>query len=180
MMDKEWIKKAGKRMEKWKYAAAVILAGILLMGLPFSQGKEKERGPAESVYSGEHFELSALETRLEETLSVCEGVGKIEVLLTQKTGTESVYERNYAKNGREQSDSGESETETDEESELSLVKTGSYGEQPVLIRQNYPELRGALVVCEGGNNAQIRLGVTEAVRALTGLSSESITVMKMG
>lgn len=37
---------------------------------------------------------------------------------------------------------------------------------------------GAVVVCEGGGSASVRLELTRAVSALTGLSSDKITVVK--
>lgn len=37
---------------------------------------------------------------------------------------------------------------------------------------------GAVIVCEGGDNAAVRLQLTRAVSSLTGLSSDKITVVK--
>ena len=42
----------------------------------------------------------------------------------------------------------------------------------------YPRFVGALIVCEGGDRADVQLKVTQAVSALTGLSSERISVVK--
>ena len=47
-----------------------------------------------------------------------------------------------------------------------------------MTRQVYPTYRGALVVCQGGDRADVKLAVTEAVSALTGLSSDRVTVAK--
>ena len=41
-----------------------------------------------------------------------------------------------------------------------------------------PSFRGALVVCPGGGNAQVRLELIQAVAALTGLDSNSISVCR--
>ena len=51
-------------------------------------------------------------------------------------------------------------------------------EAPVVTRTVYPTYRGALVVCQGGDRADVKLAVTEAVAALTGLSADRITVAK--
>ena len=51
-------------------------------------------------------------------------------------------------------------------------------EAPIVTRILYPTYRGALVVCQGGDRADVRLAVTEAVSVLTGLSSDRITVAK--
>jgi len=37
---------------------------------------------------------------------------------------------------------------------------------------------GAVIVCEGGESAVVRLKLTQAVRALTGLSADKIAVIK--
>ena len=47
-----------------------------------------------------------------------------------------------------------------------------------MTRILYPTYRGALVVCQGGDRADVRLAVIEAVSVLTGLSSDRITVAK--
>ena len=52
------------------------------------------------------------------------------------------------------------------------------GSDAVTVRTTYPTYRGALIVCEGGDRAEVRLAVTEAVAALTGLSADRITVAK--
>ena len=62
---------------------------------------------------------------------------------------------------------------------IEVVLADSGGEDTVVVtRQQYPTYRGALVVCQGGDQADVRLAVTEAVAALTGLSSDRVTVAK--
>ena len=41
-----------------------------------------------------------------------------------------------------------------------------------------PRFRGALVVCPGGGEAQVKLELVRAVSALTGLGSDAITVCR--
>lgn len=48
------------------------------------------------------------------------------------------------------------------------------GEAEVLVSEN-----GAVVVCEGAGSAEVRLCITRAVSAYTGLSSDKIAVIKM-
>ena len=62
-------------------------------------------------------------------------------------------------------------------SEAVVVDNGD-GDQTVVIQTQYPTYRGALVVCQGGDRAEVKLAVTEAVAALTGLSADRITVAK--
>ena len=53
---------------------------------------------------------------------------------------------------------------------------GSAGEVVVPLQTLAPDFRGALVVCPGGNDPQVKLRLLEAVSALTGLSSHRISV----
>ena len=62
-------------------------------------------------------------------------------------------------------------------SETVLVD-GTEGDGTVVVRTVYPTYRGALVVCQGGDRPEVKLAVTEAVAALTGLSADRVTVAK--
>ena len=53
------------------------------------------------------------------------------------------------------------------------------GEQSVVPLQTLaPQFRGALVVCPGGEDPQVRLKLAEAVSALTGLGADRISICK--
>ena len=64
------------------------------------------------------------------------------------------------------------------ERDIVVVGEAENGEEAVVIRTVYPRYRGALVVCQGGDRADVKLAVTEAVAALTGLSADRITVAR--
>ena len=42
-----------------------------------------------------------------------------------------------------------------------------------------PTFRGAVVLCDGADNAQVRLAVTQAVGTVCGIGSDKVTVLKM-
>ena len=119
----------------------------------------------------ETFDLDALEEKLSRTLSKVEGAGEVTVTLTVKSGMEQVLASDRATSVNERGSSVEEETV--------LVNTGS-GQGTVLLTQKYPTFQGALVVCEGGDSAEVRLLLTQAVSALTGLGADRITVCKGG
>ena len=58
------------------------------------------------------------------------------------------------------------------------VNRGSGWQEALVTRQDYPVYQGAVVVCQGAGSSAVRLAVTEAVAALTGLSTEKIDVYK--
>lgn len=157
--------------DRYKYAALVALIGAGLLLWP--SGQETSSPSAEETETAEEA-AAALETELETMLSAMDGVGQARVLLT----VDSDGERQLAQD-TELTYSGDTAAPEDysRRSEPVLVGGGSSG-QVVVTRRMYPTYRGALVVCPGGDRAEVRLAVTEAVAALTGLTADRITVAK--
>ena len=159
-----------KALDRYKYVLIVIIAGIVLLLWPTGEQEQSGvTGTAADVQ--ETFDLDALEEKLSRTLSKVEGAGKVTVALTVKSGMEQVLASDRATSVSDRGSSVEEETV--------LVNTGS-GQDTVLLTQRYPTFQGALVVCEGGDSAEIRLLLTQAVSALTGLGADRITVCKGG
>ena len=62
-------------------------------------------------------------------------------------------------------------------SSLETVTIGGSPDRAVVpIQTMAPEFRGALVVCEGAEEPQVRLEVTKAVCVLTGLGTDCVCV----
>ena len=53
--------------------------------------------------------------------------------------------------------------------ESTVILSTDSGEEAVLVTQRYPTFQGALVICPGGEDPAVRLALTQAVAALTGL-----------
>ena len=171
MKEKTETKGAKKRWERYKYAALVALVGVGLLLIPTG---EKAFTDTKIQQEAADPQSQALQQQMEEILSVMSGVGQVKVLLT----VDSDGERQLAQT-TELSYSGAVASPEDysRRSETVLVD-GDSGEETVVVRTLYPTYRGALVVCTGGDRAEVRLAVTEAVAALTGLTSDQITVAK--
>ncbi len=71
-------------------------------------------------------------------------------------------------------------TEVREEMEATLSAFEGVGRLRVMLTADPQTERwtGAVVVCEGGGSAAVRLELTRAVSALTGLSTEKIAIVK--
>ena len=156
----DWIKFRDMARRFWKKYCVVVLAvaaGLLLLSMP--QEKKTAQEPVSVVQT-----VSApadLEAELERILSAVAGAGRVSVLLTEVAGGETVYQ-------------------TQGEDEDTVLLTGSTrGETALVRRVDPPVYRGAVVVCQGGDNAAVRLAVVQAVMAVTGLNAQRITVLKM-
>lgn len=156
-----------KIWDRYKYAALVALIGAGLLLWPGLGGREKA-----ALLSRESVEAPDIQREMEEILGAMNGVGQVKVMLT----VESDGERHLAQD-TQLSYSGDTAAPEDysRRSETVLVD-GSGGDEAVVVRTTYPTYRGALVVCQGGGRAEVRLAVTEAVAALTGLSTDRVTV----
>ena len=152
---------------KNRAVALVVLLGVLLMLLP--TGKTEAQQPQRQETVSEPREN--LETRLEQILSQVSGAGNVRVLLTQERGETTVYQLDL----QEVTDGDRREIRQD-----TVTVTGSDRQQEGLLTQvEAPRYRGAVVVCQGGDNPTVRLSVVEAVSGATGLPSNRITVLKM-
>lgn len=170
-MSLQWKKpeaeKIWKALERYKYVLLLLAAGAALLLWPTGEGAE----PPKAAASGqqEDFDLAALEEKLSRTLSQVEGAGQVTVTLTVKSGMERVLASDRTTSVTDRGSSVEEET----------VLTGSGGSQEaVLLSRRYPTFQGALVVCQGGDDPAIRLLMTQAVSALTGLGADRVTVCK--
>ena len=105
-----------------------------------------------------------------EMLQEIEGVGRVKVMLTLKSGSTLQL--------AEDNSSTQRDTELRRDSEVVTLNRGSGQQEVVVTRETYPVYQGAVVVCEGADNAAVCLRVTEAVAVLTGLSSDKISVAK--
>ena len=150
---------------KHKYVLLVVLAGLVLMLLPTSGVRETQN--ATVTQTGPEAPGEALE----EILSQIRGVGKVRVLLTELAGEEILYVQDEDDNSAAGGYTQRRDT---------VIVTDSQRNQAGLILQRIsPTYRGAVIVCQGGDDPQVRLAVVEAVSNATGLSTDRISVWKM-
>ena len=162
----EKIKGAKKLWERYKYVGLVVLAGIVLLALPTGS-------PAPAAEAAQSPSRD-LEQEMEEILGNIRGVGQVRVLLTLDTDGE----RRLAQD-TELRYSGTADAPEDySRSSSTVLVEGGEGDESLVVETVYPIYRGALVVCTGGDDPAVKLTVTEAVAALTGLTSQRITVAK--
>lgn len=154
--------------KKYKFVMVIILAGILLMLLP--TGKKTQTTGKKETLTDDTFSLEEMEKKMTDTLSHIQGVGKIRVMLTLKSGSQLHLAEDISRSGKENDTKYDSETVT--------INRGSGNQEVVVTNQIYPTYQGALIVCQGAAQSSVRLAITEAVAALTGLSTDKISIVK--
>ena len=158
-----------KLWDRYKYAALVVLIGAGLLLWPSGKGGTETTLRQQSSTE----EARDIQAEMEDILGTMSGVGQVKVMLT----VDSDGERQLAQD-TELTYSGSVESPEDYSRRSETVLTDGGGDGTVVTRTLYPTYRGALVVCQGGDRADVRLAVTEAVASLTGLSADRITVAK--
>ncbi len=154
--------------KKYRFVVLVILAGVMLMLLPTHSATPED--PHSQTTDRETFSLERVEAKMEEVLSRIEGVGRLQVMLTLQSGSQLHL--------AEDSDRSVAADEQRTERSTVTISRGSGLEDVVVTQQIYPVYQGAVVVCQGADQASVRLAITEAVCALTGLSSDKVSIVK--
>lgn len=161
------------------------LLGVLLLviAMPTEQADDKEpktvqaQPPVDNTAeSGQESDpTAALEKRLEETLSLIDGAGRVRVMITLKDTGEKVVEKDVAR--RSDTDSGGS-LNTDQSQSSVYVRDGSV-ETPYISNELTPQVEGVLVVAQGGGNSMVKQNILQSVMALFPLEAHKITIVKM-
>lgn len=153
-------------LSRYKFPAIMLLLGVVLMLLPVG----KKTTAASEETPPQEFDLAAMERQIEEIVGCMDGVGRVRVMLTLRTGPTLSLASDQDETLRD--------AEMRTESQILKLNRGSGMQEVVVTQQRYPVFQGAVIVCDGAGNSAVRLQVTEAVSVLTSLSSDKITVAK--
>lgn len=153
-------------LKKNKYVVIVLVVGVIILLLPTGSSTDSTDSQIDTADSEMQaaldFSVERQEDKLAGALSEIQGAGEVTVVLSVKTTMEQEV-------AVDEDGSGGEETVT--------ISTGSGTESPVTIKYIYPEYKGALIVAKGADNAEIKLQITQAVSALTGLGADKISVI---
>ncbi|MCD7945557.1 MAG: stage III sporulation protein AG [Clostridiales bacterium] len=163
-MRPKWdVEKAKKLLKRYQYVLLVLGLGVVLMLWPSGENTGDTAETEIAVQTADTSlddTVADLERRMAQALSRMQGVGETTVVLTVKSGTKLVLATD----------------EDGDERETVIVSAGSSQQETVTVQEIAPQLQGALVVCAGGGDPEVKLRVLQAVEALTGLSANQISI----
>lgn len=155
--------KVGLFLKKYRYAVCVLLIGVVLMLIPTEQKPDKDK--QEPIV--DNAPTVSVEDQLCVLLSKIQGAGKVEIMLSYASGSETLYHTDV-------------ETEADGTKNTTVLITGADREEsPLVTRVDPPKYLGAIILCQGADSAAVRLAITEAISKYTGLGADQIAVLKM-
>ncbi len=176
MKIKEKISEILKKDKKLCIVVTVGIIGVLLIALSELPAlNNQSEAQAESAENRQNTSYEKdLETRLTQILSEVDGAGKVSVMVTVYSQGVSEFATNSTADVKTQQDSSQEKTENEY-----VVIDGVNGDECVALRSTAPEVQGVLVVCSGGDNGTVKNNITNAVSDLLGISTNSVTVIKM-
>lgn len=164
----DWLKvrtQVTERFDKYKYVLLIVAVGIILMVFPSQSERESVTAEPVALPTQE-----STEEKLEIILSQIRGVGKVQVMLTEQTGSETLYQVDEDRTEGEGSLSIKRET---------VILSGSGVQSGLVQTVTPPTYLGAIIVCQGAQSPAIRLAVANAVSAVTGIGLDRISVLEM-
>lgn len=190
----------------------LVLAGVLLMviALPVDSGKKKEKdsengssaseninnnsylytgeentGVQGQLYMGSAEEYTAMmERKVEELLGQMEGAGQVKVIITLRSSSEKVVEKDapVSRTDTTEADSGGgTRTVNSVETGESTVYTseGGYSE-PYVIKTISPQVEGVVVLAEGAGSGSVSKNISDVIQVLFGIDAHQVKVIKFG
>ena len=153
-------------LRKYRWAVLLLAVGLLLMGLPEKKDPSMPSDPPEAA-----TQEVTLQQELESLLSKLEGAGKVKVLLSIASGPQNHYQTDE--------DISAAADVTDHRKETVIITSSDRDQQGLLKWVDPPRYLGAVVLCQGAEDARVKLSVVHAVATATGLTSDRISVFKM-
>lgn len=173
----------------------LLVAGVLLLLLSLPGEKKQEDSQKEkqtrSILGEESTQeenrdaayAKELEQKLEQLLGQVEGVGQVQVMITLKSSSETVVNKDISQSEsssqRPGTDgTGEQEAQSQSEEETVLVEDSEGNQTPYVIKEMEPEIAGIVVICDGGDNPVVVSNITSAAEVLFSVSAHKVKVMK--
>lgn len=166
-------KSLGEMLKKYKYIMIVLVAGIIILLIPWGSGSDSGNMASQELMLPE-FSLEKQEKKMEEALSKIDGAGNVTVMLTLKSDMEQ--EIAVDEDIRLKTEENGS-YESDSKRKAVSLQVGAGRQSPVTVKYIYPCYQGALVITQN-SSPEVKLQLVQAVAALTGLSTDRITVVK--
>ncbi|MBQ3544069.1 MAG: hypothetical protein IJA34_03615 [Lachnospiraceae bacterium] len=178
------IKKIG--MEK---LIIILICGIALIYLSVPAGENDKKNRSElKIVDKKEIEMSGneyskeLEYRLKEILNRIDGISEVNVMITLKSGNESVVltEDSIQENERRDTDENGAVSEQSEykKEEVVVYEKNSNGETiPYVVKENVPKVEGVAIIAKGAEKTENMIKITSVVKALFDVEVHKISVV---
>lgn len=163
----KWEQKLPQWVRTYRYPLLIALVGLALLLMP-SRKSDTPQTQTPAVAQSKQTDASE---QLAQVLGQIDGVGKVKVMLSVSVGETTRYHSDE--------ETTTTDTTTSVRKETVIVTDADRAQMPLVSQVIAPEYRGAVIVCQGGDDPKVKWAVVEAVSKATGLGANQISVLKM-
>ena len=151
------------RNTNYIYIILIIGAAIMLISSFGDNSSKTPKDKSEPCVVSEEDKLCKI-------LSEIDGVGEVSVMITYYTSTEKSFAYEKKTDLKKEASGGAGAESYDEKAVMS-------GGEPVVVREIYPEVKGVVVIADGGGASSVRQAICEAVSTSLGIAMHKICVL---
>lgn len=173
-MNKEKINELFNKNKNMRTLYIILIIGVIILFFSGSFTKKSEK--TKSIEQTSIYDTAGeTERRLEQILGEIRGVGKVKVMITYESSGETVYAADTT-NESLSSDMGEGSLGKSQNQVKQSSKLVTASGEPVIRKEQLPEVMGVIVVCEGGDNTKTKADITNALKAVLNIAEHRISV----
>ena len=176
-----WIRKLSDEKIRNRLLISVGLLGLLLIFLSELGGSENPKVASMSQTVENETYIQSMEDKLGKLVEQVSGAGNCHVMVTLEQGTQYVFARESKKviDETQSHDGNEnSKVQQKDNSESRIVVLEENGvSRPLVETSKEPQVKGVVVVCEGGSSSIVRERVTEVLTTVLGIGSHQVCVV---
>lgn len=175
LISKEKIIELFNRDKKTFLIVLVGIIGVFFIMVSELDFDTKNENKKATKFTNDSYEYCLyLEERVADIVSLIEGAGKVEVMITLAETTEYVY----AKNQNDTKKTNDNSENLDNQSDFVIIEKDN-NDSGLLIKTFEPKIRGVAIVCEGGDNPTVQQQIYSTVSAVLNVSMTRISISKL-
>ena len=162
----------------------LLLAGDTLFQKKETENKAPIQEQKEDTIQLQNGKEENLEKRLQKILLQVDGAGQVQVMITFRSGAESIVaqeEKVEDSHTEEKMSQGTIKTSenTKQENTVVMLEDGKGNKTPFVVKETVPQVEGVVIVAQGGEDARVRNALTLAAQALLDVPAHKIAILKM-
>lgn len=176
---KEYFEKI-KNSKKAKIILILLLCAIMI--IIYFTPEKSNKNESSNINNNTVNQLTK-EQQLENVLKNIKGVGNVSVMITYESSGEVVCASNVQTEKNTVTEKSENggikESETIIENKSPVTVGSGDGENPLIIIENEPEIKGVIVVAQGADNLTVKLNLQKAVETVLQVKPSQVDIFAM-
>lgn len=176
-----WIRKLSDEKIRNRLLISVGLLGLLLIFLSELGVSENPKVTSMSQTVENEAYIQSMEDKLGKLVEQVSGAGNCHVMVTLEQGTQYVFASESKKvidetQSRDGNENSKVQQKDNSESKIVVLEENGVS-RPLVETSKEPQVKGVVVVCEGGSSSIVRERVTEVLTTVLGIGSHQVCVV---